>query len=149
MISCIFKMIINLIKNCLISSQKKIFYFFTLIIVSYEFLMFNFNQFKKQMVTVTLLAKYLYLTLVPFVLLRITGNKKTTRIFLSQLLLSVTKSMFLQKARQKTFMQEILSKNWHQSSMDVVVVNQTWPWQEEATKLKSKNCWMQQQVNCN
>jgi len=26
--------------------------------------------------------------------------------------------------------------------MDVVVVNQTWPWQEEATKLKSKNCWM-------
>ena len=35
-----------------------------------------------------------------------------------------------------------LSKNWHQSSMDVVVVNQTWPWQEEATKLKSKNCWM-------
>jgi len=30
-----------------------------------------------------------------------------------------------------------------QSSMDVVVVNQTWPWQEEATKRKSQNSWMQ------
>ena len=46
-------------------------------------------------------------------------------------------------SKTKAFMQETLSKNWHQSSMDVVVVNQTWPWQEEATKLRSKNCWMQ------
>ena len=44
---------------------------------------------------------------------------------------------------KKMSMQEILSKNWLQSLMDVVVVNQTWPWQEEATKRKFKNSWMQ------
>ena len=35
-----------------------------------------------------------------------------------------------------------LVKELAPTSMDVVVVNQTWPWQEEATKLRSKNCWM-------
>ena len=41
------------------------------------------NAELKSMVTVTLLAKYLYQMLVPFVHLQIIGNKKTTLLFLS------------------------------------------------------------------
>ena len=53
------------------------------------------RMFKKQTATVTLPAKFLYQMQVPFVPLRITGNKKITltSLFLSQQ--SVTKSMSL------------------------------------------------------